>query len=66
MACGITVTDPKAALLPISSRYLGTRCTAALATITNGGGMIGWDITPAATASVVAARLQNRAIRIEY
>ena len=39
--CGVTVTDSKAAFLPISSRYLGTSCAVALTTVTSGGGMAG-------------------------
>src|ERR1700758_5515279 len=39
--CGVTVTDSKAAFLPISSRYLGTSCAVAFTTVTNGAGVAG-------------------------
>src|SRR6516164_5974957 len=39
--CGVTVTDSKAAFLPISSKYLGTSCAVAFTTVTSGGGMEG-------------------------
>src|SRR5580658_2186852 len=38
---GVTVTDSKAAFLPISSKYLGTSCAVALTTVTSGAGMAG-------------------------
>jgi hypothetical protein len=39
--CGVTVTDSKAAFLPISSKYFGTSCAVALTTVTSGAGMAG-------------------------
>src|ERR1700719_3721282 len=39
--CGVTVTDSKAAFLPISSKYFGTSCAVALTTVTSGAGIAG-------------------------
>ena len=44
--CGVTVTDSNAAFLPISSRYFGTYCAVAFATVTSGGGVAGAPPAP--------------------
>src|ERR1700722_19025115 len=62
LTCGVTVTDSKAAFLPISSRYRGTSCATAGTAVTRGRGIAGaaWTL-PLLQAIVASSTVTARA-----